>query len=290
MSSARRLIHLSSEFIPPQPVNSKGLHNTRLTLLFFSSGKAAFLGDSDFPKSILPYYKGGRIVLFQTLFRIYSNLNFTRVSDRAIAISGLEKRLMDVFQTRGGYGIFEVYLERSLLWLRPEGTSLSVIEYPSTVIVPSWSWMAYEGSIAYLEVPFDGVNWLSDHESPFHTDASGGSRHFWEASRPASPLMLKSKKARKLRWDQFKGQSTQSIIFDLEPSPYHVEDIRCIVLGRTKSSLDMKVSLNTKGSLNYIMAIAPSPGGTPETYVRAGVGAMSNECIDWNSEQSVEVR
>jgi hypothetical protein len=143
--------------------------------------------------------------------------------------------------------------------------------------------MAYEGRITYLDAPFDGVNWLKDHESSFHTDASGGSRRIWEASTTTPPLPLKSNKAHSLRWDQIKDQIAESITFDLDPSPYQTKDIRCIILGKTKASLDA-------GSLNYIMAIAPSSGYAPDSYVRVGVGVVSDDCIDWTSEHHVEVR
>ncbi|KAL2694701.1 hypothetical protein Neosp_001287 [[Neocosmospora] mangrovei] len=63
----------------------------------------------------MDYYKGGRILLSQILIKMYSSLKFTNPSDQSIAISGLEKRLMSAFKTRGGYGIFRAFFERSLL-------------------------------------------------------------------------------------------------------------------------------------------------------------------------------
>ncbi|KXH67560.1 serine/threonine protein kinase [Colletotrichum salicis] len=69
----------------------KGVHCESLMRL--SNRQAALLGDSDFPKSALEYFKGGRIVTFQTLYHMYSRLAFTVPSDRSIGIKGLEERL-----------------------------------------------------------------------------------------------------------------------------------------------------------------------------------------------------
>ncbi|RSL64595.1 hypothetical protein CEP53_003997 [Fusarium sp. AF-6] len=146
-------------------------------LFKLSNPQAALFADSDFPRSILRQFKGGRITLFQHLYQTYSGLAFSQISDRPVAILGLEKRLLDAFQTRGGFGIFEVYLARSLLWSRQKDVFLSRIPYTKSRPPPSWSWMAYRGPITYMEIPFDQVHWTNDcifsSDSAISTDSRG---------------------------------------------------------------------------------------------------------------------
>jgi hypothetical protein len=44
---------------------------------------------------------------------MYMQLNLTQATDRAIAFSGLEKRLADVLYTKVRYGIIQQFLHRS---------------------------------------------------------------------------------------------------------------------------------------------------------------------------------
>ncbi|CAM1509806.1 Fc.00g001410.m01.CDS01 [Cosmosporella sp. VM-42] len=274
---ARRTIHFTSTQLYLECGN--GVHCESLTKL--ANWKAAFLGDSDFPNSVLPYYKGGRIILFQDLFGIYSRLGFSEETDRSIAISGLERRLMSVFKSKGGYGIFDTYLERSLLWVRPEGSSLKPIPYPPDRNVPSWSWMAYEGGVSYLEAPFDTVKWTNDYESPFQSD---GNKQYWEAneSNNATPV-LKSKMGRRFPLDQSSPDIAQNIMFDLDTKIDRLDGYCCIVLGKEKSDG------SRTNTLNYVLVIAPSPSKQPNAFVRVGVGALLDSQISWTSEEYVEV-
>ncbi|KAI0476359.1 heterokaryon incompatibility protein-domain-containing protein [Xylariaceae sp. FL0804] len=171
---ARRTIYFAEARLPPRAVNT--------------STKAAFLGDPNFPQLGMDSSRGSKIELYQDLYRRYSTLAFSRVEDRPVAIAGLEKRLVGACGNRGGYGVFDDgarggLLHRSLLWHRsPREASLSRIaffdpssgdqsqgqDHPdhdhhhrgrSSVVVPSWSWMAYRGAIDYLRPPFNGVEW-----------------------------------------------------------------------------------------------------------------------------------
>src|ERR1700749_4852812 len=99
-------------------------------------------------------------------------LAFTNNEDRSIAISGLEKRLIRTFNTRGAYGVFDTFLNRSVLWQRG-GDEMNRISYPARRSVPSWSWMAYDGRITYVDVPFGQVDWLPSLRFPFPQDQPG---------------------------------------------------------------------------------------------------------------------
>jgi hypothetical protein len=108
-----------------------------------------------------------RIHFFQNIYEQYSHLDFTIVTDRSAALTGLEKRLARTYETHGSFGILERFLHRSLMWQRAGDAPMTKICYSKDRNVPSWSWMAVEGPIQYMDIPFDGVNWSEDIRSPF---------------------------------------------------------------------------------------------------------------------------
>ncbi|KAF0635099.1 hypothetical protein FPSE5266_20394 [Fusarium pseudograminearum] len=157
------------------------------SLISYTNERASLLGDSNFPSSIEARYKGGRVMLVQNLYNQYSKRVFWDPQDRPIAISGLEKRLTSAFISRGGYGVFQIFLERGLLWKKADEThSLKPINFPLERNVPTWSWMAYDGVISYVEVDFDKVDWTNEYSSPFDSDSAAKA----EISGPFGVLSL----------------------------------------------------------------------------------------------------
>lgn len=113
-----------------------------------------------------------KIEYYQDLYKLYSRLQFSRYEDRPFAIAGLEKRLLQAFETQGGHGVFDDgdkydrgLFHRSILWQRGEDdeykSGLKPIDFPAdrNIHVPSWSWMAYQGGIDYVEVPGGTADW-----------------------------------------------------------------------------------------------------------------------------------
>ena len=94
------------------------------------------------------------------LFEDYSKRDLTEKTDRSVAISGLEARIARALGCQSRYGIFEQYLHRNLLW-QASDNKMERIEYP-TRNVPSWSWMAYNGGIQFMDIPFGTVNWIDN--------------------------------------------------------------------------------------------------------------------------------
>jgi hypothetical protein len=86
--------------------------------------------------------------MFEDLFVRYSKLALTKETDMPFAISGLIRKLEIHHDTRVTYGIVHRFLHRSLLWERA-GSEMKPISYSRDEIVPSWSWMAYEGETFY---------------------------------------------------------------------------------------------------------------------------------------------
>lgn len=268
---------------------------TLLTPLF--SKRAAFLGDSDFPNSILPkYYKAGRIGLFQNLFRIYSGLNFTRLSDRSRAIAGLERRLRLTFKTDGDYGIFECYLERSLLWKRKLDDSFTLIHYSPGKGVPSWSWMSYDGQINYLEIPFGTVDWSKDYELRLRDEERtiGNKEAFLETENVGFAPSLKTHQARRLLQTGEGLEGKPFIVYDLDPPPTERIHLRCIVFGKSKTP---DLPALKEGRWNYVLIIEPVVNTVKDldskkrgsSYRRVGVGSLPDNWIDWTTTETVEV-
>ncbi|KAF3766598.1 HET-domain-containing protein, partial [Cryphonectria parasitica EP155] len=125
---------------------------------------ASFLGDPNFPKVAIESSRGGKILFHQSLCKQYSRLAFTRQTDRPVAISGLEKRLVQSFGVSGGYGVLNDtknpgMLRRSMLWHRASDcTTLRRISFARSA-PPTWSCMSYEGPIDYPDLPFAQVEW-----------------------------------------------------------------------------------------------------------------------------------
>ncbi|KAJ0106947.1 hypothetical protein J7T55_011042 [Diaporthe amygdali] len=102
------------------------------------------------------------------LYEQYSTLSFTFVEDRHVAILGVERRLLQSLGTTGAYGVLEAYLHRTLLWQRAKGQDrMRRLSDRLGRKVPTWSWMAYDGTISYMRVPYGEVTWNDELSSPF---------------------------------------------------------------------------------------------------------------------------
>ncbi|KAH7020515.1 heterokaryon incompatibility protein [Ilyonectria destructans] len=200
------------------------------TLGLIRNNKAAFLGDPNFPKLALDYYRDGRQVLIQDLYERYSSLAFTRFSDRAVAILGLQKRLGRALQTQAAFGCFAKYFARGLLWKRGQPQSLDPIVQPASRFVPSWSWLSRKGSIRYMELEFEKISWATgkDFESPFAQRETVGAR------RHSGDMTVLRGLARKLCMTE---EDLRCVIFDTE-QVLGVADLRCVVIGRDKAGID----------------------------------------------------
>ena len=196
------------------------------------SSKAALLGDANFPKSALEYYRDGRQVLIQDLYERYSGLAFTKPSDRPVAILGLQERLARAFGTHAAYGCFEVYFARGILWMRRNDKRMTRIALPAGRRVPSWSWFSKEGPIKYMELKFKEIEWATtgDFENPFaralaaEPEKSSGSGFGGE---------LATLRGLARRMTMTRRHKLNYIIFD-EEGDFEIDDLRCVVIGRDK--------------------------------------------------------
>ncbi|KAJ9616437.1 hypothetical protein H2200_000155 [Cladophialophora chaetospira] len=232
--------------------------------------KSAILGDSEFPKSAERLVKGGRIELFQFLYRRYSRLAFTNKTDRSIAISGLEERLFRTFNTRGAYGVFDAFLNRSLLWQR-NGAEMRRISYPRWRNAPSWSWMAYDGWITYVDIPFGGVDWFDSLESPFRQNpvSNTGNANDGGETSPIELAAIARDFSRALP-----RRPMEFVVFD-RPDTEHHPEFKCVVIGQ-----DMPLDVSAVQKY-YILVVTPaSSGGATRTYERVGAGFVGKHELD----------
>jgi hypothetical protein len=105
-------------------------------------GREHFLLDPEFPTRLRQSGYSRTIDFIQFLFEKYAQSGLTKKSDRAVAISGLVKRIKSVLHTEYRYGVFEAFFSRLLLWRRPDKTDGNETHYRDQHL-PSWSWMTY---------------------------------------------------------------------------------------------------------------------------------------------------
>jgi hypothetical protein len=118
--------------------------------------KRHFLLDSKFPDRLLQAGYQRTIDFIHFLFENYSKRGITEETDRVFAIFGLEARIATTLKCERRFGNFEDFLHRNLLWQPSGGEKMKRIDYGG-LKVPSWSWMAYNGGIQFLNIPFSLV-------------------------------------------------------------------------------------------------------------------------------------
>ncbi|ORY70464.1 uncharacterized protein BCR38DRAFT_504044 [Pseudomassariella vexata] len=250
---SRRTIHFTATQVYWE--RRRGVHCETLAQL--CNPQSQFLGDHEFPRIWLIYFKNERIKLIQHLHTVYSALKLTKEVDRSVAIAGLQKRIATAFQTRFDHGIFWKYFERSILWCALERESLSRIKYARDHSVPSWSWMAYSGTIKYLEIPFGEIVWTGDLENPF---ADGSREKISEQGLVA-------------RASAFTVQGpNQLIILDMDTQSDPNRNLRrCITVGKQEKE-------NQLGELlHYVLLIRPillDDFDSVFHYERVGLGSL----------------
>ncbi|KAI0185042.1 hypothetical protein EV127DRAFT_515589 [Xylaria flabelliformis] len=246
------------------------------TMTRMKNRKASFLGDPNFPRSVDQFAKGLRIEIFQDLYERYSKLALSFPSDRPIAIRGLESRLINTFGTSGGVGIFDTYLHRSLLWQRAGDTLKSITSFRDAP-VPSWSWMAYDGPIRYLTVPFGDVTWCENIISPFSKDGSRNavlSGDFRGDKVIATrPLELEAPV-----WNLIDAESGQRIMDN--PSRAFDHPIQCVVLGKSK------MPPMDESQVHWVLFVYPKDiANNIALYERVGVGVLRKRHIAFDRPQ-----
>lgn len=221
-------------------------------------------------------------MLVQALYNQYSKRTFWDAQDRSIAIAGLERRLTSVFDTRGGYGMFESFLERSLLWKRADTSALKLIKFPPERNVPTWSWMAYDGVISYVEADFNKVDWTNEYSSPFDSGSGARGKWHWEADLSNRPPTLGLKNVRRLKTSMSTDELSKTISLDI-PDGKDPTSFRCVVLG--KARLDGEIGPH--GLRCYVLLVKPSTDRHLRgVFTRVGSGVLYEDQIIWSDYEA----
>lgn len=220
--------------------------------------------------------KGAQQYLFESLYRKYSRLGFSERTDKPIAISGLEQRLLRVFDDRGGAGIFEKHWGRCLLWktaskdqplekipFQPPLNGVSTTSKPRYNFrpPPSWSWMSYIGGIDYVQPPPAGVDWNSKGINIRYT---GDFKISWFS---ASENMVMQAEARDFSVGDDTHADETKLTYD-----HHAWEMKankkCIIVGSMKTT-----------TVHYVLIVSPSGSFPAKGYERIGVGYLPGRFI-----------
>jgi hypothetical protein len=214
------------------------------------------------------------IDFIQFLSTEYSRRGLTVKTDRSTAISGLESRIAQAKKCETRFGIFELFLHRPLLWQRTGKRDTDRIDYGAQ-IVPSWSWMAYNGSIKFMDIPFHSVEWVRS----LRFNKRYKYRRFNEKWKPALVTDMSS-----FRTCNFERRTTDYAILDLYDAAergcvqYDMEtherldSERCVVIGRICYSSDTR-----ERRKYYILVVRPT--GMKNEYTRVGAGWIQGDYV-----------
>ncbi|KAI0107834.1 heterokaryon incompatibility protein-domain-containing protein [Nemania sp. FL0031] len=251
------------------------------TLTRMKNNQAAFLGDPKFPRVATESSKGSRISLYQLLYKQYSRLEFTKIHDRPLAIAGIEQRLIRAFETQGGYGVFNRYFGRSLLWQRDKTLPLQVmkpIQFPQSqpYQIPSWSWMAYEGAIDFMYLPFGEVDWekkeICSPWNPPTTLLASSSRLNITSNASWHTADTNGRNDLTAIARDFSVAADPYVIYDRNERPKdHI--VKCVVVGRSK----VKTGVNRT---HYVLVVAQQTDASLNAgYKRIGVAKLPGNLI-----------
>jgi hypothetical protein len=233
--------------------------------MFSSFLKKYIMLDPNFPSRLLRFGKYDIAQFIQLLYIEYSRRSLTNETDRCAAISGLESRIAQAMKCETRFGIFQSYLHRSLLWQRSEEQNTTRIGYENQ-IVPSWSWMAYNGSIQFMNISFGWVEWV--HSLKFNKRPIN--RWFNKKWKPALVTDIGSFRRCSLQQRDTGcalldsgGDEKGWIQYDVGLHE-HLDAEKCVVVGRYCRESDA-------GERKYYILVVRSTGLKNE-YTRVGVG------------------
>ncbi|RDW87216.1 hypothetical protein BP5796_02910 [Coleophoma crateriformis] len=205
------------------------------TLAKLKNDRIAFLGDANFPDYTIR--KGGtageQIALFIDLFEQYTALEFSHPEDRPIAIDGLMDRLTTAFKTESLAGLFLRFWGRCLLWRRAAGTEpLKKIRHVAHArkSPPTWSWMAFEGKISFIQPKGGQVDWNdSEVTLPFHNRTQAS---WLKTSHQSSSVAIKAT-AYAFKIDTGAIKIEEVLFYDSSEVSINTST-KCVIVGREK--------------------------------------------------------
>jgi hypothetical protein len=238
--------------------------------------------DPNFPKRLLEAGDQRTIEFIQFLSTEYSRRGLTEDTDRCTAISGLENRIAQAKKCESRFGIFQSFLHRSLLWQRPKERNTDRIGY-KTQIVPSWSWMAYNGSIQFMNIAFGKVEWVRSLRF------SKRNRYRWFNKKWKPALVADISSFRRCNLEQrgtcyaildWDGAERGWIQYDMETHE-RLDAEGCVVVGRDSLKSD------ARKRRYYILVVRPT--GMEKEYTRVGAGWIRGDYVARQDVQALIV-
>jgi hypothetical protein len=228
----------------------------------FSPQVKYFLIDPSFPGRLLKAGNTHAVEFLNSLFENYSMRGITQPTDRGAAIFGLQRRLTSTLHCEGRYGILERFLHRNLLWQRSGVEKMERIRY-NNLKVPSWSWMAYQGGIKFIDASFADIYWnrgLGFDER--RKDALTGSLgKFWKCT-------ITQEGPRYIVLDS-RGIRNGWLQFDIEGST-DLDVQKCVVVGCEGFAIRSAIRF-------FVLVVRPT--ATNGEFERVGVGLVEASCV-----------
>jgi hypothetical protein len=245
-------------------------------------GRKHFMLDPNFPERLLRAGNERTIEFIQFLSTEYSKRGLTEKTDRCAAISGLESRIAQAKKCETRFGIFQSFLHRSLLWQRSEERDTDRIDYGAQ-IVPSWSWMAYSGSIQFMDITFGNGEWVRS----LRFNKRYKYRRFNKKWKPALVTDIGSFQRCNLERRgtgyailDLGGTERGRIQYDMETHE-HLDAERCVVVGRDSRDSDA-------GKRKYYILVVRSTSMENE-YTRVGAGWILSDYVARQGVQALIV-
>ncbi|KAJ8113445.1 hypothetical protein ONZ43_g5153 [Nemania bipapillata] len=196
--------------------------------------------------------------------------------DRPIAIRGLETRLMQTFDDICVYGILGQYLHRFLLW-KKDGDSMKAILQPLGKEIPSWSWMAYEGAIKYIDPLGSTVQWMSDLRWPLSEPTAEHIGHhglnWWSKIDYRSLVEIEAP-----IWDLLE-LPVKGVMLD-DNAPFDAPHFKCVIVGISKRPTGINRQY-------YVLIVQRFLVDNVEVWKRRGVAVMEPRYIDLDGPRMV---
>ncbi|KAI1740242.1 hypothetical protein F4680DRAFT_458632 [Xylaria scruposa] len=232
-----------------------------------------FYSDADFPSQAVEFYRGMKIRYYETIYTEYSNRKFSEDHDRAVALEGLESKILKAYETSGCYGIQRgKFSHEDLMKLIPRDKPKSRAIMDK---VPTWSWMKLIGPIQYFPIDMGSVDWSNTLVWSLEGEDTGQAIGLVRVDRPGDLFI--SAPAYKIHPDAYlKPKSNSSnakrnvFILDRFHLPTEVQGLRCVVIATQKHTQKLK----------YVLLVAPRlvPTGD-DRYERVGVAKIEREYI-----------
>lgn len=266
---SRRTIHLSKNQTYWEC--GEGVHCENLTRLESPSlgYKRYFLLDPEFPDRLLQSGYRRTVDFIHFLFEHYSKRDLTYKTDKVVAISALEARIARTLKCEKRYGIFERFLHQTLLWQSPGKEKMERIDYKIQDVL-SWSWMAYNGGLKFVDIPFFTAGWI---------------KHLRFDEMRKNALVTEVGRF----WDcRMKQKATQCAILDSEGTK--IGSLQYDVEGGADIHFHRYVVVGRRRGEYYILVVKPRIMG--DEYERIGVGMIhanyvSRERVDVRDRKSV---